>query len=63
MNPAFSVIFLTTLIGAGQGLYLALYTSQLYSVVKVLPVQDPHSFYGFGSLLEGHSRCWFIQQD
>ena len=25
MHPAFSVIFLTTLIGAGQGLFLALY--------------------------------------
>ena len=25
MNPAFSVIFLTTLIGAGQGLFLALF--------------------------------------
>ncbi len=29
MNPAFSVIFLTTLIGAGQGLYLALFAAQL----------------------------------
>ena len=51
MHPAFSVIFLTTLIGAGQGLFLALYTGQLYSVVKVLPVQDSHNFYGLGSLL------------
>ena len=51
MNPAFSVIFLTTLIGAGQGLFLALYTGQLYSVIKVLPVQDSTEFYGFGSLL------------
>ena len=51
MHPAFSVIFLTTLIGVGQGLFLALYTSQLYSVVNVLPVQDPHKFYGLGSLL------------
>jgi sulfite dehydrogenase (quinone) subunit SoeC len=51
MHPAFSVIFLTTLIGVGQGLFLALYTGQLYSVVNVLPVQDSHSFYGFGSLL------------
>ena len=32
MHPAFSVIFLTTLIGAGQGLFLALYTGQLYSL-------------------------------
>ncbi|MEW5886987.1 MAG: DmsC/YnfH family molybdoenzyme membrane anchor subunit [Pseudomonadota bacterium] len=29
MNPAFSVIFLTTLIGAAQGLFLALYSAQL----------------------------------
>ena len=51
MHPAFSVIFLTTLIGVGQGLFLALYTGQLYSVVNVLPEQDPHGFYGLGSLL------------
>lgn len=29
MNPAFSVIFLTTLIGAAQGLFLALFGVQL----------------------------------
>jgi DMSO reductase anchor subunit len=29
MNPAFSVIFLTTLTGAGQGLYLALFCAEL----------------------------------
>lgn len=51
MHPAFSVIFLTTLIGVGQGLFLALYTGQLYSVVKVLPSQDPANFYGLGSLI------------
>ena len=51
MHPAFSVIFLTTLIGVGQGLFLALYTGQLYSVIQVLPVQDSHGFYGYGSLL------------
>ena len=51
MHPAFSVIFLTTLIGAGQGLFLALYTGQLYSVFELVPVQDSHTFYGYGSLL------------
>ncbi len=51
MHPAFSVIFLTTLIGVGQGLFLALFTGQLYSVVKVLPTQDPANFYGLGSLI------------
>jgi DMSO reductase anchor subunit len=29
MRPAFSVIFLTTLIGAGQGLFLALYSAEV----------------------------------
>ncbi len=29
MNPAFSVVFLTTLIGAGQGLFLALFAAEL----------------------------------
>ncbi|MGW8311275.1 MAG: dimethyl sulfoxide reductase anchor subunit family protein [Thiogranum sp.] len=51
MHPAFSVIFLTTLIGAGQGMFLALYTGQLYSVVEVVPVEDSHTHYGIGSLL------------
>lgn len=50
MHPAISIIFLTTLIGAGQGLFLALYTGQLYSDFKVLPVQDPLHFYALGSL-------------
>jgi DMSO reductase anchor subunit len=51
MHPAFSVIFLTTLIGAGQGLFLALYTGQLYSAFKVLPVQDSAQYYVLGSLV------------
>ncbi len=51
MKPAFSVIFLTTLIGVGQGLLLALYTGQLYSFFDLLPVQDSRSFYAAGSAL------------
>ena len=51
MHPAFSVIFLTTLIGAGQGLFLALYTGQIYSVFNLVPGQSSHTFYGYGSLL------------
>jgi DMSO reductase anchor subunit len=51
MHPAFSVIFLTTLIGAGQGLFLALYTAQLYSVLKLLPTENPVLFYATGSLI------------
>jgi DMSO reductase anchor subunit len=51
MNPAFSVIFLTTLIGVGQGLFLALFTAQSYSMFGLLPVQDGETFYAYGSLL------------
>lgn len=50
MNPAFSVIILTTLIGTGQGLFLALYTAQVYSTVELLPAQ-PSSFYVLGSAI------------
>jgi len=51
MHPAFSVIFLTTLIGTGQGLFLALYTAQVYSAFRLLPAQDPVGFYALGSLI------------
>ena len=51
MQPAFSVIFLTTLSGVGQGLFLALYTGQLYSVFEVVPVEDAHNHYGIGALI------------
>lgn len=50
MHPAFSVIFLTTLIGAGQGLFLALFSGQLYSAVNLLPAQSSN-FYVTGSIL------------
>jgi len=50
MNPALSVIFLTTLIGVGQGLFLALFTQQSYALFDLLPHQDAR-FYGWGSLL------------
>ncbi|MCB1774801.1 MAG: dimethyl sulfoxide reductase anchor subunit [Gammaproteobacteria bacterium] len=51
MNPAFSVIFLTTLIGAGQGLFMALVTGQVYSLANLLEPQDNVSFYAMGSAL------------
>ena len=51
MHPAISIIFLTTLIGVGQGLFLALYSGQLYSFFRLLPAQDPVHFYASGSLL------------
>ncbi|MEO8332787.1 MAG: DmsC/YnfH family molybdoenzyme membrane anchor subunit [Gallionella sp.] len=50
MNPALSVIFLTTLIGVGQGLFLALFTQQSYALFDLLPRQDAR-FYAWGSLL------------
>src|SRR3989338_7854262 len=50
MKPAFSVIFLTTLIGVGQGLFLALFTHQSYALFGLLPLQAD-SFYGYGSVL------------
>ena len=50
MHPAFSVIFLTTLIGAGQGLFLALFTAESYSDFGLLPATDPN-FLGIGGLI------------
>jgi sulfite dehydrogenase (quinone) subunit SoeC len=50
MHPAFSVIFLTTLIGVGQGLFLALFSSQAYTVVNVLPAQSG-GYYALGSAI------------
>ena len=50
MKPAFSVIFLTTLLGAGQGLFLALFTHQSYALFGLLPMQSD-VFYGYGSAL------------
>ncbi|MDD5389665.1 MAG: dimethyl sulfoxide reductase anchor subunit [Gallionellaceae bacterium] len=50
MHPAFSVIFLTTLIGVGQGLFLALFSSQAYTSVNVLPTQ-PGDYYAVGGLI------------
>jgi DMSO reductase anchor subunit len=50
MHPAFSVIFLTTLLGAGQGLFLALFTGQVYASIKLIEAQSTH-FYVLGSLV------------
>jgi sulfite dehydrogenase (quinone) subunit SoeC len=48
MHPAFSVIFLTTLIGVGQGLFLALFTVESYAAFDLLPKQSSE-FYATGS--------------
>ncbi|HEY0664650.1 MAG TPA: sulfite dehydrogenase subunit SoeC, partial [Gallionella sp.] len=50
MKPAFSVIFLTTLIGAAQGLFLALFAHQTYALFGLLPMQSD-DYYGYGSAL------------
>lgn len=41
MRPAFSVVFLTTLIGAGQGLLLALYVADVAARLGVAPAISP----------------------
>jgi len=51
MHPTFSVIIFTTLAGAGQGLFLALYSGQVFSVFKLLPGQEPVQFYALGGLI------------
>ena len=50
MNPPFSVIFLTTLIGVGQGLFLALFFGQSYTLLEHIP-QESGKFYAVGSLI------------
>lgn len=50
MHPAFSVIFLTTLLGAGQGLFLALVTGQVYSRIHLIEAQSA-DYYWVGSLI------------
>ncbi len=44
MNPAFSVIFLTVLVGAGQGLFLALYAAEWASRLGWLALPDQRLF-------------------
>jgi len=51
MHPAFSVIFLTTLIGAAQGLFLALFTGQIFTQFKIMPEQQHPDFYVVGSVI------------
>jgi DMSO reductase anchor subunit len=51
MNPAFSVILLTTLIGAGQGLFLALATLQIYALAGLLPPAASPALFVAGSVI------------
>ena len=50
MQPPFSVIFLTTLIGVGQGLFLALFFGQSYTLLEHIPLESG-KFYATGSLI------------
>ncbi|RAU20373.1 DMSO reductase [Paramagnetospirillum kuznetsovii] len=51
MKPAFSVVFLTTLIGAGQGLLIALVAGQFYHVIGAGAAPETGGFYAVGGLL------------
>ena len=51
MNPGFSVIFLTTLIGAGQGLFLALYAAELAQALNIVQTSPDRMFFVGGSLI------------
>jgi len=51
MHPGFSVIFLTTLIGAGQGLFLALYAADLARALQLVQLAEPRAFFAGGVAL------------
>jgi DMSO reductase anchor subunit len=50
MQPAFSVIFLTTLIGAAQGLFLTLYSTEVFGIGS-LGIEETSQFLFLGSLV------------
>src|SRR5690242_17508880 len=50
MHPAFSVIFLTTLIGVGQGLFVALYAAEVAAAAGWID-QPGVAFYVAGSVI------------
>ena len=45
------MIFLTTLIGAGQGLFLALYGAEVAGALRLVALPSGHAFFGIGSTL------------
>ncbi len=51
MNPKFSVVFLTTLIGAGQGLFVAVVTVEVAALFNGFPSPVRPWFYFYGALL------------
>jgi DMSO reductase anchor subunit len=51
VNPKFSVILLTTLIGAGQGLFIAVFVVEVGALFGLLPSPIRPWFYFYGALL------------
>lgn len=51
MRPAYSVLFLTTLIGVGQGMLVALVTGQWYFVIGATDVRESGGFFAAGSAI------------
>jgi len=51
MHPQFSVLFLTTLIGAAQGLFVALFAVEIGALFDFLPSPHRPWFYFYGSLI------------
>jgi DMSO reductase anchor subunit len=51
MRPAFSVLFLTTLIGVGQGLLIAMVAGQFYFVIGAPDLKASGGYYALGSLI------------
>jgi DMSO reductase anchor subunit len=51
MNPAISVIFMTTLIGVGQGLFLALYTAEILGLIGLVTAPDNRGVQALGSMI------------
>jgi sulfite dehydrogenase (quinone) subunit SoeC len=51
MRPAISVVLLTTLIGAGQGLFLALYATELAAHARLVPMPGTVLLVGGGAVV------------
>lgn len=49
MHPAFSVIFLTTLLGVGQGMFIALVFVQLLTAAGILQTELTPEFFAYGT--------------
>jgi DMSO reductase anchor subunit len=57
VHPAFSVIFLTTLIGAGQGLFLALYALEIGAQWSLFGTMPEPRFFVAGALIAAALSC------